>query len=201
MIDSATDTPSKPNLEASLDLDERSDSAVYSWAAHLRFWLTIFVGLGVDLWTKDWADAALKGQPAKDLIPNVLSLQYSTNRGALFGMGQHLTGLFIAASILALVFVLYVFVKSTRGQRSFHIALGMILGGALGNLYDRLFHGGAVRDFIKIELKFGSIELWPWVFNVADMLLVCGVSVLMLNIWFGPKQSRNSPGEQPEAAT
>lgn len=201
MIDSATDTPSNPNVADSLDVAGHSDSAFYSWAAHLRFWIAIFAGLGLDLWTKDWAEAALKSQPAKDLIPNMLSLQYSTNRGALFGMGQHLTELFIAASALALVFVLYVFVKSTRGQRSFHISLGMILAGALGNLYDRLFHGGAVRDFIKIELKLGSVELWPWIFNVADMLLVCGVSVLLLNMWFGPKQSRNSPGEQPAAST
>jgi signal peptidase II len=92
---------------------------------------------------------------------------------------------------------LYVFAKSNTGQRSFHAALGMILAGALGNLYDRIFNGGEVRDFIKIELHIRDFELWPWIFNVADMLLVCGVSILMLNIWLSRKHPGTREGEQP----
>lgn len=157
----------------------------------------MIIGLIADLWTKAWAQATLEDKSSWIIIDDVLSLYYSTNKGALFGMGQELTWLFVAASLAALLFVLYVFAKSTTGQRSFHVALGMILAGALGNLYDRLFVGGEVRDFIKIELHIGDFELWPWIFNVADMLLVCGVSILMLNIWFSRKHPGTREGEQP----
>ena len=171
--------------------------ALHCWWSHLRFWLIMAVGLIADLWTKHWAELTLKGRPPRVIVEDALSLHYSTNKGALFGMGQQLTWLFVGASLAALLFVLYVFAKSNTRQRSFHAALGMILAGALGNLYDRLFNGGEVRDFIKIELHIGDFELWPWIFNVADMLLVCGVSILMLNICFSRKHPGTLEGEQP----
>ena len=170
--------------------------ALYCWRSHLRFWLVMALGLTADLCTKNWAELTLKGKPPWIIIENALSFHYSTNPGALFGMGRQLTWLFVGASLAALLFVLYVFAKSSTGQRSFHLALGMILAGALGNLYDRLFVGGEVRDFIKIELHIGDFELWPWIFNVADMLLVCGVAILMLNIWFSRKHPGTREGEQ-----
>ena len=192
-------TETAPETSAS-DLPETTPElhmALHCWRSHLRFWLIMIIGLIADLWTKNWAELTLKGRPPRVIIENALSLHYSTNKGALFGMGQHLTWLFVTASLAALLFVLYVFAKSATGQRSFHVALGMILAGALGNLYDRLFNGGEVRDFIKIELHVGDFELWPWIFNVADMLLVCGVLILMLNIWFSRKHPGTREGEQP----
>ncbi len=170
--------------------------ALHCWQSHLRFWLVMALGLTADLWTKNWAELTLKGKRPWIIIEDALSFHYSTNPGALFGMGRQLTWLFVGASLAALLFVLYVFAKSSTGQRSFHLALGMILAGALGNLYDRLFVGGEVRDFIKIELHIGDFELWPWIFNVADMLLVCGVSILMLNIWLCRKHPGTREGEQ-----
>ncbi len=186
------DDPAHPTVQL--------NRAVYSWSAHLRFWLVMLLGLAADLWTKHWAQATLQDRSGRPVIENILLFHYSTNKGALFGMGEGWTRLFIVASVLALVFVLYVFAKSDRRQRSFHIALGIILAGALGNLYDRVFRDGSVRDFIKIALKIGEFELWPWVFNVADMLLVCGVSVLMFNIWLGRKHPRKSECEQSNTA-
>lgn len=172
----------------------RCDRAAYSLGAHLRLWTPAIVGLAADLWTKNWAFAQL-GR-TREVIPDVLSLQRSENRGALMGIGQNMTVLFIVASLLALLFVLFIFVKSARTQRSFHAGLGMVLAGALGNLYDRIFREGRVRDFIKIELRIGDTELWPWVFNVADMLLVCGVAVLMINIWFDRKSFQKPECEE-----
>lgn len=188
-----TEPTTEPSAEIATASTALSNAAVYSWTAHLRFWLVMVVGLVADLWSKHWAFERFETPYV--VIPNALSFQLSLNDGALWGMGKGLTPLFIGASILALVFVLYVFVKSDRSQGSFHVALGMILAGALGNLYDRIFRNGAVRDFIKIELRIGDFEAWPWVFNVADMLLVCGVAILMLNIWFGPKQTRKPERE------
>ncbi len=108
--------------------------ALHCWRSHLRFWLIMIFGLIADLWAKNWAELTLKDRTPWVILENALSLHYSTNKGALFGMGQQLTWLFVTASLAALLFVLYVFAKSTTGQRSFHVALGMILAGALGNL-------------------------------------------------------------------
>ncbi len=188
-----TEPTTEPPAEIATAPAVLCNRAVYSWTAHLRLWLVMVRGLVADLWSKHWAFERF--ETPYEVIPNALSFQLSLNHGALWGMGKGLTPLFIGASILAVIFVSYVFVKSDRSQASFHVALGMILAGALGNLYDRIFGNGSVRDFIKIELRIGDFEAWPWVFNVADMLLVCGVAILMLNIWLGPRRTRKSECE------
>ena len=184
----------EPDLETQSCRSARSDMAAYSFVAHARLWGLAVTGLAADLWTKDLAFTRLRR--SRHIIPDVLSFQRSENSGALFGLDQNMTALFVVASFIALLFVLYIFIRSARTQRSFHFGLGMVLAGALGNLHDRIFREGRVRDFIKIELRIGEMELWPWVFNVADMLLVCGVAILMINIWFDRKSLRNSECEQ-----
>jgi lipoprotein signal peptidase len=220
-------------------------SARWDLCSHLRLWPVAAIALALDLWTKHWAFTRLPADPSKGwpIIPHLTSLQRSLNSGALFGLGKGLTPIFIAASFLALGFVLYLFVNSGRDRRTLHIGLALVLAGALGNLYDRAFsiadvvnyqyqgrqyqlvgkvleetpmgllvgfwpegaNGkeppriiprawepsvrqlGVVRDFIRMEpvLKIGSqrFHIWPWVFNVADVLLVVGVGLLMLNFW------------------
>lgn len=199
------------------------------------------LGLAADLWSKQWAFSHLPAAPgaSQDLIPRLLSFRRTLNDGALFGLGKGLWLVFIVASILALAFVWYLFAQSTRDRRSLHVALALILAGAMGNLYDRAFvmadvvrtnrgsftgvivretdrfidlgtypdgkpfqrfnkqrddvtlkRQGVVRDFIKVEPKFG-FELWPWVFNVADVLLVAGVGLLLLNFWWERRQARS----------
>lgn len=189
--------PPDPALDsAAAPTESRWGSALGSKAAHARLWLTAVLGLIADLWSKHWAFEQLPfGR--RDVIEGVLSFQQSYNAGALWGMGRGLAPLFVVASIVALVFVMYVFAHSRRPQIVFHVALGLVLGGALGNLYDRLFEGGRVRDFIKIEWTVLSREVWPWIFNVADILLVVGVVILVLHILFERPQ-RNA--ERDEAS-
>ncbi len=174
-----------------------ADPAYRSIGAHLRLWGVAIAGLVLDLWSKQWAALHLQGRESRLLIDGVLSLHFNQNPGALFGIGgkHSLAPLFLIASVVALVVVVGVFARSHRRQFSFHVGLGMIMSGALGNMYDRLFNEGRVRDFIKIELSIGKLELWPWVFNVADMLLVCGVALLMLNIWFDRKPTGTPEGD------
>jgi len=190
------------------------------------------VVLALDLWSKAWAMSKLpviNPDPPTFLFGRI-SLQRSLNAGALFGIGQGMSALFIAASLLALLFVLYLFASSLRRQWVMHAALGFILAGALGNLYDRTWctadivtfrDSGAqefvtvvgdrdadpvllqpwgtdaepvktprsailsirtqsvVRDFMRIEPVFG-IDVWRWVFNVADVALTVGVAALLL---------------------
>ncbi|QOJ13409.1 MAG: signal peptidase II [Planctomycetia bacterium] len=206
-----------------------------SWAnpgAHARFWVFAAFGLALDLWSKQAAFHWLRqGNEPVVLIPYVLSFTTMFNPGALFGIGAGRTTVFLGASALALVLVLWMFLNSSPRRAMLQIALGGILAGALGNMYDRLYvqlvrldiheqrrfyeredqadrivlreyppiEGGAtlslplgapidapighVRDFIKINSTFFGREIWPWVFNVADMLLVGGVSILIWNMW------------------
>ncbi len=204
--------------------------------SHLRLWIVALVGLAADLWTKDWAFRTFDGGETKVLVENLCNLQLSLNPGALFGLGAGMAPIFVGASVLALLFVLYLFANSHTTRWSMHIALGLVLGGALGNLYDRTTQEAyvaktprgrdigalveetqthvvladfpsrrhprvhpisqlepdsglqpVVRDFIKIEAKIGDFALWPWIFNIADALLVAGVIILLINFWFDRK--------------
>lgn len=202
--------------------------------SHARFWAVAAVGLTLDLWSKEWAFRTLRQNARVVLVPNVLEFQTMLNMGALFGIGRGMTELFLVASALALVLVTWMFIQSSPQRWWLHIALGGIVGGALGNMYDRTFvrllaepqrdragrfvfvqkvggsasgvlveeyppHPGGlrrtiraedvgrevgfVRDFIKIPTKlWGQRDLWPWVFNVADMLLVGGVGILAIHL-------------------
>lgn len=214
--------------------------------AHLRLWVTAVVVLIADLWTKDWAFRALDPVEPYHAIPRLLDFHRSLNDGAVFGSLTGMVGLFIGASVLALLFVASLFLSSEASQRSMHVGLGLILAGALGNLYDRAFmkadvvelasgerrigirvdppgdhanedawrwlgrwpsgedpravplseivaerNQGVVRDFIKFVPRFpewvpkvGGRDAWPWVFNIADAALVCGVGLLLINFWF-----------------
>ncbi|MBA4063366.1 MAG: signal peptidase II [Isosphaera sp.] len=122
------------------------------------------------------------------------------NHGALFGMGgEHkgqANGVFAAVSVAAAVAILvWGLQRKTARERWLVVALGLILGGTVGNLYDRLVFGG-VRDF----LYFYYIE-WP-VFNVADCCLVVGAGLLLLQALFvtPPAEEKKSEDAAAEPA-
>ncbi len=158
------------HADATLSLAKSSPIA---WA---RFVLIAACGLTADLWTKHLAFAKLGYGPDSHhvvLIPDVLRLRTTLNPGAVFGVGPGLAPLFILISLVAVGFVVYVFMNTQRRQWVMHIALGLILAGAMGNLYDRAFNGGKVRDFIHLQY-------WPWIFNLADAMLCIGVPLLVI---------------------
>lgn len=132
-------------------------------------------------------------QPGVVVIPELLWWETNLNEGALFGMGQGMGWLFITVSVAALIGII-VTVNSLRlrGDGLLVVALALISGGVLGNLYDRLGLPGlvwhaplarqgqpvfAVRDFIHFRLE-GVID-WP-IFNLADSFLVAGAGLLLL---------------------
>ena len=134
-------------------------SARWDLASHLRLWPVAVIGLILDLWTKHWAFTQLDSDPnAKSVvIPHLLSFQQSLNAGALFGLGKGWTALFIAASVLALGFVLFLFIHSERTRYSLHLALGLVLAGALGNLYDRAFCAADVITYTRSGTEFVEV--------------------------------------------
>jgi signal peptidase II len=113
----------------------------------------------------------------------------SFNKGALWGLGQDYTWVFAGLSMAAVVGIpIWLFGFAAARSLWLTIALGLILGGTLGNLYDRIgLHGcqdpsgaslPAVRDFLLF--KFGNSFYWP-VFNFADVFLVTGASMLVVH--------------------
>lgn len=125
-----------------------------------------------DRLTKVWAERALAEGPIR-LVPGVLQLNYTTNSGGAFGLGRSAPWLFAGATILVCTAIV---LASFRVSRTLTAAgLGLVLGGALGNLTDRLLRGpgvsGRVVDFI-------DFHVWP-VFNVADSAIVIGAVLIL----------------------
>lgn len=173
--------------------------------------LTAFLVAG-DLALKSWAQTHLPGEAARLLIANVLALQWVKNHGAIFGLGQGHRWVFIVATIFALAVVGYVFATSRAHQHVLHVVLVLILAGALGNLWDRVFLG-YVRDmlwlFPDVKLPFGmhwprwlsgEDELYPWVFNAADAYLCVGIGLAIIRSLVTSKSAPPETQAQPSDA-
>ena len=184
-----------------------------AWGVFLS---TILIGFAVDVWSKYYAFANIADGPVvftreeavantRQLgllipfhepvvaIPGVLEFTLVLNPGAVFGIGAGQRVFFIVATFVAMVFGLVIFAFSTRRKDwTAHTALGLLLAGGLGNLYDRVFYG-CVRDFIhplpRLNLPmgwswpWGGREVWPYVSNVADLFLLIGIGVLLVHAW------------------
>jgi signal peptidase II len=131
----------------------------------------------LDRLTKVLAERRLAGRPPLDLIPGVLSLTYTTNSGGAFGLARSAPLVFAGATVVVAGVIVVASRRLTRLPVA--IALGLILGGALGNLTDRVIHGsglsGGVTDFV-------DLHVWP-VFNLADSAIVVGAVVLAVSGW------------------
>src|SRR5262249_8043817 len=82
-------------------------SAIRHGPSHARLWIVALLGIAVDLWSKDWAFRTLQMGRIFPVLDGLLSFRLSLNPGALFGIGAGLAPIFVGASVLALVFVLY----------------------------------------------------------------------------------------------
>lgn len=131
------------------------------------------------------------------IIPSVLDLQLVLNPGAVFGIGAGKRVFFIVATTLAIGFALFMFARWTgRRDRLAHAAIGLVIAGGLGNLYDRV-RFACVRDFLhplpgvnypfNISTPWSGREIWPYVSNLADLWLIIGVAVLVVFLWKGPR--------------
>lgn len=138
------------------------------------------------------------------VVPSLLELTLVLNPGAVFGMGAGRRWFFIAFTVLAVGFAVFVFSRWTRPRdHAAHVGLGLLLAGGLGNLYDRLIYG-CVRDFLHPlphvflplgwRWPWGGREVWPYVSNIADLLLIIGISLLLWHTWRHGGHTPHHPG-------
>jgi signal peptidase II len=161
-----------------MTVEERAVHTRVPWSQRrqLAAWLysTAAVLYALDRITKVLVEDHLQMRPPIDLIPGVLRLKYTTNPGGAFGLFGNAAWLFLLAT--ALVCAVIVASSLTLSNRALALGLGLVLGGALGNLTDRLVRGsglsGEVVDFI-------DFRIWP-VFNVADSAIVIGAGLILL---------------------
>jgi signal peptidase II len=159
--------------------------------------LFVFV---LDRVTKMWIEAKVSVYDSIVVIPDVFNIVYTRNRGAAFGMLStasepvRLTVL-VGFALLILGLICWMLWQATRPgvltSRINRIALSLILGGAAGNLWDRIARG-SVTDFLQVFL--GSYE-WPS-FNVADMGISIGATLMAIDLIFESRkqnQSKNVP--------
>jgi len=120
-------------------------------------------------------------------ISQYARIVHVNNSGAAFGMFRNLGNLFSILSVGVSLVILYYFPQVSKKEWYLRVAMGLLLGGAVGNLIDRLLFQGHVTDFV-------SLGNFP-VFNVADSSISTGVAILFLGMWFQERQNKNLPGE------
>jgi len=235
----------QPRGERSHDADPRriDRPARRSLRAWFLLAIVVLLGLVADLASKEWAFRTVAGEPVvlsyepvvdgsftipwhpgvEAIPPDLLDFRLVLNRGAVFGIGQGRRFAFVAFTTIAIAVAIAVFGWWTRSRSWIaHLAIGLILAGGLGNLYDRVAVG-AVRDFLHMlprrELPLGiswpggSTEVFPWVFNVADVELLAGMALLLIHVQLTDRRERaraagdvpsapaSAPAEEPTAAT
>jgi signal peptidase II len=143
--------------------------------------------------TKHWIETNFGAWDSYPIIPNVFNIINTQNRGAAFGVlsqseSQVRHFLLIGVALVVMLFVAVQLWRMPKGSWPANnwvaVALSLLVGGAAGNLYDRIFHG-SVTDFLQVFL--GSYE-WPS-FNVADSAISTGAVLLLLSLLRSPART------------
>jgi signal peptidase II len=141
--------------------------------------VSVFV---LDRATKVWAERSLQGRPPIVLIRGVLDLAYTTNPGGAFSLFTGVPWLFFAASVGISLAIVWLSTRLTSAWNA--VGLGLVLGGAAGNMTDRLTRGAGVSGRV---VDFIHLHLWP-TFNVADSSIVVGALILAGAGMFGGRR-------------
>jgi len=166
-------------------------------AAPRRMMVLLGVALAVlaaDITSKVIVVSTLSDRPPVRLLGGLLTLRVDRNPGAAFSIGTSMTLVFSAIAVGVIVFIL----RTSRRIRSlpWAVTLGLLLGGATGNLADRIFRSpGPLRGYV---VDWIQLPHWP-VFNIADSAIVCGgvIAVLLTGLGLRIDGSRGPGGARP----
>jgi signal peptidase II len=150
----------------------------------------------LDQWTK-WLVESLLPFSASVYVAPVFDLVHVRNTGAAFSFLAGASGwqreFFIAIGVIASIWIVWMISRAQAGQRAFCLALSLILGGAIGNVIDRV-RLGAVVDF----LHFHWGPYYFPAFNIADTAISCGAALLIIDAFLqGRRESRAGTGASP----
>lgn len=167
----------------------------------IRFYLIALIVLIADQITKFVVLHSLPYGASRPVIGNFLFLTFQTNTGGAFSLFRAGNHIFIVIAFLAAGGLLYAYHRFQRGNAVVSAALGLALGGAIGNLVDRL-RFGFVIDFFDLHGGSPNHTIWP-IFNVADSAITVGIFLLAWHFLFSkegsgspqPAESRAEPEE------
>jgi signal peptidase II len=161
-------------------------------------WLLVIVAaitVLVDQFTKYLAMtylAPIKVWAPIPALANIFTFTYTTNTGVAFGLFKDLGPIFVVVAVVVIVAILYYQREVPEGAMFVRAVLGLMLGGALGNLIDRLRNQGHVIDFLHLHYYSPTLMLdWP-VSNIADISIVVGVILLALTMLREGKRSNST---------
>jgi signal peptidase II len=162
-------------------------------SARALYLLIALVVVLLDRWSKHLVAQRIRLYAHVQVIPGFFRLTHTENTGAAFSLfadspAPWKTALLIAFSVIALIVVSTLLWKNHHAHIVTGVALSLIMGGAVGNLWDRLARGRVV-DFLLVYVKQYQ---WP-VFNLADSAIVIGAGLLILEILFAKSHGREEP--------
>ncbi len=157
------------------------------------FWAAAGSVVIIDLITKLIAESTLLRTTGIPVLGDWFQLRLVYNTGAAFGLdvGPYSRWVFLAVAAVAVVLIERWSRTVRDGDRGRQLVLGLVLGGATGNLIDRIRSDVGVVDFLDVGI---GIHRWP-TFNVADMAISCGAIALALSLW--REDARRARSEQP----
>ncbi|EPZ38533.1 lipoprotein signal peptidase [Anoxybacillus ayderensis] len=151
----------------------------------MLYYLLAFVVIVIDQWTKWLVVRYMELGESIPIIENVLYMTSHRNRGAAWGMLQGQFWLFYLITIVVVIGIIVYIQRLKPTERLFGVALGLMLGGAIGNFIDRVFRKEVV-DFVHTYIFDYSFPI----FNVADAALTVGVALLFIQTWMEEKKRK-----------
>jgi signal peptidase II len=161
--------------------------------------------LAADLGSKAWAEQHLDGNTVAELWKNHVTLLLAKNRGGAWGLLQSTSEnvrrpFFLLVSVAAIAFIMTLYRRLNPNQRALKWGLPLVLGGALGNVFDRIRYGHVIdfidyrADWMRVmneKLLHNSNDHWP-TFNIADVAICVGVGLMALDMF----TSKQRPGQR-----
>lgn len=129
----------------------------------------------IDQWSKYYVQTHMSLGMSIPLIPSAFHLTYILNPGAAFGILENQRTFFVIVGLLMIGAVVYLYPRIPANMRLLRLGTGLMMGGAVGNVIDRI-QTGHVVDFF-------DFRIWP-IFNIADIAIVVGVSCIIYTLLF-----------------
>ena len=164
-------------------------------ASYVFLALVSILSLAADVASKSWAEHHLDSYPGTvEIWKNHVTLLLAKNRGGAWGLLQSTSEnvrrpFFLLVSVAAIAFIMTLYRRLQPKQRALKWGLPLVLGGALGNVFDRIRYGHVI-DFIDCHMIYKGIEKhWP-TFNIADVAICVGVGLMAIDMFSSKRGAR-----------